>query len=259
MIFVYPSILEPIAPSLGLPATYCPQNSTVIGSELQTLLLLRADGNLNDISGFNRVSTANGGGTFSQAYKKYGLSAFDFTTNNSQINTIIPNTESQGDLTIEFWAMVFSGTNNRGIFSFKAIGNGSAASNSFYQAASPFNVAHLAAQSPTAAISGSGLGAYPLNASGWSHYAYVFSNLTGNGLFDGTPYVRAFVDGVYRGSFTGNVTNIVNSNFDGVGITIGAYSSGTLCMNGFMDTFRITRGQRYKNNFDRDNDTGLAY
>jgi hypothetical protein len=215
----------------ALPAIFS-QNSIVV-DPFTVLIHLKGDNNWTDSSSFSRTIVTSGSSSFSTD-KKYGTHSMNFNANNSFVYTLSMGSENVANSTIECW-IKGTPTNNRGILSLVVPGGGSSAANSIIQGASGQGVVAWS----------NNLTAFSMPTA-WTHVAWVINN---------SNVTTVFVNGVQQSS---NTTNNINGLNYGQ-LTLGAYFSSSFPAVALIDSFRVSRGQRYTSNFNPETGTGLAY
>jgi hypothetical protein len=196
-----------------------------------TSLLLRGNGtngstSFTDESPNNLTITNNGAVTVNTTTKKYGTGSMSFSGSNyltvASNSSIIMGTS---DFTIEYWYYPNAFNN---VTHLRAGADSASTFRIFSQTGA--NVGWYAGS-----IKLSSSGSTLLTISTWNHIAFTRTS----------GVLKLFVNGVQFGTTYADTTNYVSA-ID----TIGAYSSGSENINGYIDDLRITKGYaRYTANF----------
>jgi hypothetical protein len=218
-------------------SSFVPSTSPLVPVGNTSLLLNMTNAAIYDTSMATDIETV-GDAKISTAIKKYGSASMYFDGTGDYLNGPNNITLSVGteDFTIECWFYTTVGTNN-GIFQISDTAGGFKTSYT-----NSLSMSLLGGKLNTYGIAGTGAtstGASYTDST-WHHLAVVRSN----------GVTKIYADGALDTTFgtAGAITD--TTNYSGTYIVVGGYYSTSYLWNGYIDDFRITRGQaRYTANF----------
>lgn len=177
--------------------------------------------------------------TTSTAQVKYGTSSGLFSASNSYLSMSDANLAlGTENLTVEFWGYKTANTAlNDGVFAFGTSNANFSGMNSLVYSASGASTIH-----PYSSGNNSG-DVFPINQ--WNHIAITREGTS-------TNQAKCYLNGVEI--WTGTVATNYTQTF----LNIGCYSSASFCWDGYIDSFRVTKGlARYTASFNPETATFL--
>ena len=206
-------------------AAFTPPTAPLTAVSNTQLLTNFTNAGIFDNTGKNNLETV-GNAQIDTTTKKYGTGSmeFDGTTDYLFIPNDVNNTLGTGDYTIEFWVYANSWTSTPVLVEYGRATNGSTPGLEFYISNTSGKLDIYGGSTTGTLLVSAGTN---ISTGSWTHVA----------LTRASGSTKLFLNGTQTGSTATDTTNYTQAT-----IFIGAYFAGGLCLNGFIDDFRVTKG-----------------
>jgi hypothetical protein len=214
-------------------AAFTPPTAPLAAITNTQLLLNFTNAGIFDNTGKNNLETV-GDAQIDTTTKKYGTGSmeFDGTTDYLFIPNDVNKTLGTGDYTIEFWVYANNWTSTPVLLEYGRATSGNTPGLEFYISNTSGKLDIYGGSTTGTLLVSAGTN---ISTGSWTHVA----------LTRASGSTKLFLNGTQTGSTATDTTNYTQAT-----IFIGAYFAGGLCLNGFIDDLRITKGvARYTANF----------